>query len=646
MKKIIQTTYNYDFINPEASGNSKWAYTPSFRGENQMIIYTRDFRFKTKNNLTGTNPWGYEAAVSKDNIVIALNDRVKIPSGGYVISGNSKAADFIKNNIMLGSKITLDTKNKEIKVTTNMTKSLMITYKNKQKEIKACYQKALKNYYFISKKKIEKHMALDQEYALELKKAASYTLFKRLYQKAMNNLDLLYLLTSNSLRIASHNAWMRPSEQTLDEVITLCEFCKKNAINGLYVESFYNGNIPGISKITDTSEDVRNGYYGPIYQNDYLKALISEAHKRNIEVHAWVECFFVGEKSRDWKKTYKDSWHMVNYDYSTVQGNNDEHNEMDFVWLDPANPECLQYVLSIYQELLENYDFDGINVDYVRYPHGNLNLYSSNGYTPYAMEEFKRLNNLKGDVRELVKDPNINKLWIDYRCDKITLLMKEIRKLVNRVRPNCLISTAVCSDLNYAINNKMQNWKLWAKRNYLDLTLPMAYYIGCSEIAVATKELVNFNLNKAFSYTGIMCMSPDLPSDLVVKQINTLFANHADGYALFSLYDLQNSRKTQRNLRISTNKVTCVHPHQNHHYLLRYYLKSLKERRDIIANDQLVNDLINKIQVIKTNNVNKVMISLKEICESLDNKVLQKEIKRLLYFLKVQSNFKVHRQIH
>ena len=646
MNKIKTTTYTYDFLNPTSEDNPLGAFAPSFRGENQMIIYTRDFPLMSKNHLTNTNPWGFEAAVNQHNVVIDINDRVKIPINGYVISGNSKAADFIKENILLGSNVILNTKEKTITIKTNIRKSLIMTYKNKEKEIQNRYQKALKEYYFIDIPKIEKHLKIDKENYIKLKNTKNISLFKKIYSKAIKNLDYLYLLTSNSLRISSRNAWMRPGEQNLQEIIDLLDLCKKVHINGLYVESFYNGNIPGISKITDTSEEVRNCYYGEKYQNDYLKALISEAHKRHIEIHAWVECFFVGEKSSQWKKTYKDSWHMVNYDHSTIQGNNDEHNEMDFVWLDPANPECLQYVLSIYQELLENYDFDGINVDYVRYPHGNLNLYSSNGYSEYAMNEFKKINNLQGDVFELVKDSKINKLWIKYRCDKITLLMQEIRKLVNRVRPNCLISTSVCSDLNYAINNKMQNWKIWARNNYLDLTFPMAYYIGCSEIAVATKELVDFNRQNAFSYTGIMCMSPDLPADLAVQQINTLFANKADGYALFSLYDLQNRKEIQKNLKLSTNRLASVHPHQNYHILFNYYCKSLKERTKIIGEKEIIDNIVSTLKSIHTNDLLKVKEKLLELAHSLNDKILQKEIKQLIHFITVQSKFKLHRSFH
>ena len=644
MSNIIKNaTYNYDYLNPLKGDNPDWDYIPGFRGADQLNIYTYDYLLKTKDNKTGTNPWGSEAAVNKNNIVIEINDRVNIPKGGYVISGNQIGEKFIKENIEIGSKITLDINNKLIIVSTNKIKSKYLTISNKYRLAKSLYNKAINNAYKIDKVRIDKHF---KEFENCKKALNKYSLRKVLstkekrdvnykYKKAIKCFDIIYLLTSPSSRVVSRNVWTRPHEQSLQEIINTLETCKRLNINGLYVESFYNGDIPGISNITETNEEVINGYYGEEYKNDYLKALISEAHKRNIEIHAWVECFFVGERSNQWKDRYKDSWHMVNYDYSTIQGNNDEGNEKDFVFLDPANPECLAYVLSIYEELISKYEFDGINVDYIRYPHGNFNLYSSNGYSEYAMNEFKQIYNLSGDVRELVKDKEIFKLWTEYRCSKITKLMEETRKLVKRIRPNCFISTAVCSDINYAINNKMQNWEIWAKQGWLDLTLPMAYYIGCSEIAVATKELVDFNKGKAYSYTGIMCAMKELPGDLIIKQINTLLDNNADGYAFFHLGDILNRKEVQHNLKLSVNRYQSVHPHCNSNVIINYFVKELIERKPFFKND--ITDVINNIKKIINLPLKEKIAQLKAINKNVENKSLKKDINKIIYYLKVKK---------
>lgn len=635
----------FDFINPTKKENPNGSFAPACRGANQLIIYTKDNPYKTNKNYSGVNPYGFEAAINEKGIVIALNDRVKHPKNGYILSGHGSSHRFLQTNLLLGSEVSINYETKEVLIKTNKYKCLFIEFKTRKRNIVSKYKKAIKEGYEIDKKQIglllnEINIIQKQIKLLLTKTIFSKTQFQKLIKKSNAIFDKIYLLSSKSHRITSRNAWHRPCEKTLKEIIKTLNLCKSININGLYLESYFNGDIPGISSITDTNEEVKGCYYGPLYKNDYLLAFISEAHKRNIEVHAWVECYFVGEQSKHWKKSYKDSWHMVNYDGSVVQGNNPEGNEKDFVFLDPANPECMQYVLSIYKELLTKYDFDGINVDYIRYPHGNMNLLYSNGYSDYAMNEFKTIYNLKGDVRELVKDEINNKKWIEYRCNKITLLMENVRKLVNEVKPTCLLSTAVCSEIDYAIKNKMQDWKVWAKKGWLDLTFPMAYYEGCSEVANATNELCAFNKENAFSYTGIMCMASHLPPTLVVEQINTLFENNADGYNLFSLWDVFKRKDVRKALKLSVNRNKCVHPHSDINVLLKTFALDLNKRKEYIKDDKEIFFAISFIKKIINKDLSLTIIlnKLKDLKKSITNKVVKYEINRLIRFCKVNNN--------
>lgn len=648
MHNIKKISYNFDYINPTKKDNEAGAFDPACRGANQLIIYNINNPHTTNKKHTGVNPYGLEAAVNSKGEVIDINDRVIIPKNGFVLSGHGEAHRFLEKNLLLGSKITIDYKNKTVNVITNQYKCYYIVFKtNKNNAIKK-YNKALKEGYVINKKKISKlFLQIEEIYSFFkafIRKQNHTTIEKRKFansfKKSVRLFDLLYLYTSKSSRISSRNVWVRPFEQNLKEIKQTLNVCKRCNINGIYVESFYNGDIPGVSKITDTNAEVKNGFYDE-YGKDYLKAYISEAHKLNIEVHAWVECFFVGEKSSQWKKSYKDEWHLVNYDGSTIQGNNPEGNENDFIWLDPANPECLKYVLSIYEELLRNYDFDGINIDYIRYPHGNYDIKYSSGYSKYAMDEFKKLNNLNGDVKELIKDDAILNKWTEYRCGKITLLMKEIKKLVNRVKPSCFISMAVCSDLDYAIKNKMQNWKIWARNGWIDLTFPMAYYEGCSEVANATNELVIFNKENAFSYTGIMCMMSELPSMLVVKQINTLFENKADGYAIFQLGDLIQRKECQFNLINSVNRFNSIHPHCDFFKVLKAFKLEIKERTPYLnIPSEIILSLIKRIDRIIKNkpSLKEVVFMLKEIKDSLSYRNLKYELSKLIRYCNVSNN--------
>ncbi|MBR4072228.1 MAG: N-acetylmuramoyl-L-alanine amidase [Clostridia bacterium] len=62
-------------------------------------------------NYTGTNQWGVEVAF--DSNCVAISDPVcwvgnmKIPSGGFVLSGHNKAGNWIAENIKKGTKLNL-----------------------------------------------------------------------------------------------------------------------------------------------------------------------------------------------------------------------------------------------------------------------------------------------------------------------------------------------------------------------------------------------------------------------------------------------------------------------------------------------------------------------------------------------------------
>lgn len=580
MEKTKIITYQIDYINPTERSNPTASYIPGFRGQDQLNIYTYDYVYKTKDNLTSTNPWGVEVAVNKNNIVIEINDRVKIPRDGYVISGNSKGKDFIDNNIELGQTITYDIKTMKLSVSIDKIHTTLYTLNRKISQIKQRVKKANNDILLYNRDEVTKQLNEINVLFNKIKKLQkNQEEFDAINKQILNKIDMIYILTTPCNFIESRGVWYRPHEQSLKELQETLEVMKRCNLNTLYVEAFYNGSIIGKSNITTTSKDVID-YKDSKHNDDYLKALIDEAHKLNIEVHAWVENFFVGENV-SFDKNYPDYFRMVNYDYSTTQGdgtNNHEVVENGFIFLDPANPKVQKYVLSIYQELLTNYDLDGLHIDYVRYPNGNLNIETSNGYSNYAMTEFKKKYgyNSNEDVRKLVLDAKINKQWTEYRCSKITSFVSKVHMLVKSIKPNCKISMAVVPETEYAIANKMQDWVKWVKRKWIDITLPMAYYFGTSEIIKATHSLVKFNGLNAFSYTGISPNYEHARSINNAYQIEACINSKSQGYAIFQLEDLLHNIERQNVLIQGNNRYKSINPHRSFNELYEAYKKELE----------------------------------------------------------------------
>ena len=96
---------------------------------------------------------------------------------------------------------------------------------------------------------------------------------------------------------------------------------------------------------------------------DPLAFAIEEAHKRGLELHAWVNPFRVTSAgtldANDLVKKNADQW-IIQYNNGSFTGE----------IIDPGYPEAREYVLNVLMEIISNYDIDGIVMDDYFYPYG------------------------------------------------------------------------------------------------------------------------------------------------------------------------------------------------------------------------------------------------------------------------------------
>ena len=95
---------------------------------------------------------------------------------------------------------------------------------------------------------------------------------------------------------------------------------------------------------------------------DVSEYVIEECHKRNMECHAWIVPYRIG--TSDDANIYVSN--KVKHPFTTNPELCVEYNGS--YYLDPGLPETREYLLDVYRELIYNYDYDGVNFDYTRYP--------------------------------------------------------------------------------------------------------------------------------------------------------------------------------------------------------------------------------------------------------------------------------------
>lgn len=161
---------------------------------------------------------------------------------------------------------------------------------------------------------------------------------------------------------------------------------------------------------------------------DPLEAIIEAAHAEGIEVHAWVNVntlWNAAAAPADPNHVYNthgfdaegvDRWLNKRYDGVEKVGNNS--------FVDPANPAVAEYIVDGIRSIQENYDVDGINLDYIRYPDYSVldgGEFSNDwGYSDISLSRF-HADTGRTDVPE-PKD----KQFSDWRRDQISNLVRKI----------------------------------------------------------------------------------------------------------------------------------------------------------------------------------------------------------------------------
>jgi uncharacterized lipoprotein YddW (UPF0748 family) len=92
---------------------------------------------------------------------------------------------------------------------------------------------------------------------------------------------------------------------------------------------------------------------------DPLAFLLQEAHQRGMEVHAWFNTYKV--KGPNGLKPSTPSQPAVAFPHSVKEYDGEG-------WFDPGMPEVRPYLLRVALDLVKNYNIDGINFDFMRYP--------------------------------------------------------------------------------------------------------------------------------------------------------------------------------------------------------------------------------------------------------------------------------------
>lgn len=187
---------------------------------------------------------------------------------------------------------------------------------------------------------------------------------------------------------------------------------------------------------------------------DILQEVIDAAHSKGIRVHAW---FCVNSDNE---------WGIANPTDVMYHLGQERYDNASSLRVSPMSPAYRQYTKNLIQEVLENYDVDGIHLDYIRYPHIVL------GHNPeYEMAEAERRNIDMARIKQYLNetyyntptnphaifeafdrgDPDVVGI-VNVRKDAINSFANEIKEVIKNYDSSIIYSAALMPEGAYNSN--------------------------------------------------------------------------------------------------------------------------------------------------------------------------------------------------
>ena len=296
------------------------------------------------------------------------------------------------------------------------------------------------------------------------------------------------------------------SKKSIDDMVN---FAIEKNINHLFVQVRGRGDSFYESQFTSRSQILSESEFDP------LAYLLDTANGKGINIHAWVNVYFLWS-SKSLPKDERHILHMQQQWLDTTEewpvdvGKQLEmvavNNYSEGLFLSPNHPDVNEYLIKVFRELITNYDIDGLHLDYIRYQDAEY------GRNPYAIARFKsESGNDPGPwflemERSTIASPRLianMKRWNNFKRKAVTSLVKDTRALVDEVRPDCIISAAVKPNLYVARERYFQEWNVWLAAGYLDWVVPMNYSSKKREFA-RNIDVINDNFPKKYREKIIM----------------------------------------------------------------------------------------------------------------------------------------------
>lgn len=224
---------------------------------------------------------------------------------------------------------------------------------------------------------------------------------------------------------------------------------------------------------------------------DSLAAAIEYGHRIGLKIHAWAT---INEDDHGWG--WRSEFAKAHPEFRWIRRDGRPYRSQ----LSFAFPEVREYKLALIDELLTNYDLDGLFIDWIRTgdvrdnPQTDAAGVADSGYESPNIEAFRKQH--QSDPQDVKND---DERWVRVRAEPQTVFMRALRERVARHSKRVPIAVMVGHPWHYrglldpiAGNERglLLDVATWAKEGLIDAAVPAGYYRAGGSAENAYQALV------------------------------------------------------------------------------------------------------------------------------------------------------------
>ena len=308
-------------------------------------------------------------------------------------------------------------------------------------------------------------------------------------------------------------------------------------INTVFFETLNAGYPIYPSRVAPEQNPLSRGW-------DPLAAAVKLAHERGMELHAWVWIFATANQRHN-TVIGKPSGYLgpvltayPNWANKDNQGRTWNSGDLK-AYLDPANPEVRNYLQQIVAEIAQNYQVDGIQLDYIRYPFQDPNRNFIYGYGTAARQQFKQQTGTD-PVNITPRSGALWQQWVNFKVNQVSSFVAEVSQYLKQQHPDIILSVAVFHHPEQERVWKIhQHWEYWARQGYVDWIVPMTYSLDTNRLRRIAEPLTQQQrLGSSLITPSVKVLN--IPDIVAIDQIQAVRDLSTGGYSIFAFESLGN----------------------------------------------------------------------------------------------------------